>query len=147
MCRWIYLFILDRDIVERDEQPVKITSKSKKHLTSRHAHEVGLDDPVLLNPNQKPSKYPINNGRTKTTEENAEGFTDIVEEILQSSESDYFSEVDIRGTRAHRYLNTNYGKGEGSSVGIHEEGEFKGQVKKAPSLSEEQLDNLVNQKK
>ena len=75
-----------------------------------------------------------------------EKFTDVVEDILQSPESEFFPEVTMRGIKGRGYFNKNYGDGEGFFVGINDEGEFKGQVKKAQSVSPKQYRILEDTK-
>jgi len=40
-----------------DGLEAKLTDKSENHLTSKHGHKFGVDDPLTRNPNQKPTKY------------------------------------------------------------------------------------------
>lgn len=47
----------------------------------------------------------------------------------------------MRGIKGHGYYTENYGES-GFFVGIHTEGEFAGQIKKAQPISDQQLKTL-----
>ena len=114
-----------------------MTDKSANHLTTKHAHEVGIDDSLPPNPNQKPTKY--EQIRTRVNKENKEKFMDIVEEMLQDPTTQPYPGVSIRGIKGNGYYNENYGGESGFFVGIHIEGRFVGQIKKAQLISGQQL--------
>ena len=44
-------------LTARDGFEARLTDKSENHLTSKHGHAFGVDDPLPRNPNQKPTKY------------------------------------------------------------------------------------------
>ncbi len=116
-----------------------MTDKSTNHLTSKHADVLGIDDPLPPNPNQKPTKY--KQIRTRVNKENKEKFGDIVEEILKDPTTEPYPDVSMRGIKGHGYYTENYGES-GFFVGIHTEGEFAGQIKKAQPISDQQLKTL-----
>jgi hypothetical protein len=116
-----------------------LTDKSASHLTSKHGHEVGIDDPLPPNPSQKSTPY--KQVRTRINNYNKEKFGDTVEEILKDPNTEPYPDVSIRGIKGHGYYTENYGES-GFFVGIHTEGEFTGQIKKAQSVTPEQLQKL-----
>ena len=130
-----------REITAHDGVKGKLTDKSTNHLTSKHGHEVGINDPLPLFPNQKPGKYPSTDIRTRINAENKKQFGDILEKILKDPKTEPFPGVSIRGTKSHGYYNKNYGEF-GFFIGIHEEGKFKGLIKKAQPISPPQLEIL-----
>jgi hypothetical protein len=125
-----------REITAHDGVKGNLTDKSTNHLTSKHGHEVGIDDPLPPLPNQKPTPY--KQVRTRINNENKEKFGDILEEILEDPNTEPYPDVSMRGIKGHGYYTENYGES-GFFVGIHTEGEFKGQIKKAQPMSDPQL--------
>lgn len=125
-----------REIIAHDGVKGKLTDKSTNHLTSKHGDVLGIDDPLPPNPNQKSTKY--EKTRTRINKENKEKFGDTVEEILKDPNTEPYPDVSMRGIKGHGYYTENYGES-GFFVGIHTEGEFKGQIKKAQPISEQQL--------
>ena len=125
-----------REIIAHDGVKGKLTDKSTNHLTSKHGDVLGIDDPLPPNPNQKPTKY--EKTQTRINKENKEKFGDTVEEILKDPNTEPYPDVSMRGIKGHGYYTENYGES-GFFVGIHTEGEFKGQIKKAQPISEQQL--------
>jgi hypothetical protein len=109
-----------REITAHDGVKGKLTDKSTNHLTSKHGHEVGIDDPLPPLPNQKPTPY--KQVRTRINNENKEKFGDILEEILEDSNTSVFPNVSMRGIKSHGYYTEDYGES-GFFVGIHNEGE------------------------
>ena len=128
-----------REITGHDGVKGTLTDKSTNHLTSNHGHYLGIDDPLPLNPNQKTKKY--KQIRTRINKENKEKFGDIVEEILRDPNTEPYPGISIRGVKSHGYYTENYGES-GFFIGIHSEGEFKGQIKKAQPISDKQLKTL-----
>ena len=128
-----------REMTAHDGLKAILTDKSANHLTSKHAHEVGIDDPLPPNPKQKPTAY--KQVRTRINNENKEKFGDILEKILEDPNTEPFPDVSIRGTKGHGYYSQDYGES-GFFIGIHTEGEFTGQIKKAQPMSDPQLDFL-----
>ena len=108
-----------------------MTDKSANHLTSKHGHEVGIDDPLPTNPSQKPTAY--KQVRTRINNENKEKFGDVLEEILEDPNTEPFPDVSMRRIKGHGYYSEDYGES-GFFVGIHNEGEFTGQIKKAQQI-------------
>ena len=47
-----------RIMKSHDGLQAQLTDKSSSHLTSKHGHSFGIDDPLPANPNQKPTKHP-----------------------------------------------------------------------------------------
>ena len=117
-----------------------MTDKSTNHLTSKHGHEVGIDDPLPPLPNQKPTPY--KQVRTRINNENKEKFGDILEEILEDPNTSVFPNVSMRGIKSHGYYTEDYGES-GFFVGIHNEGEFAGLIMKAQPVTPEQLANSI----
>ena len=64
-----------------------------------------------------------------------------MEEILENPNSEPFPDVSMRGVKGHGYYTEDYVES-GFFVGIHNEGEFKGKIKKAQSVTPEQLQKL-----
>jgi hypothetical protein len=133
-----------REITAHDGVKGKLTDKSTNHLTSNHGDVLGIDDPLPPNPNQKPTKY--EKIRTRINKENKEKFGDTVEEILKDPNTEPYPDVSIRGIKGHGYYTEKYGES-GFFIGIHTEGEFKGQIKKAQPMSEQQLKILQEEKR
>ena len=128
-----------REVTAHDGVKGRLTDKSTNHLTSKHGDVLGIDDPLPPNPNQKPTKY--KQIRTRVNKENKEKFGDIVEEILKDPTTEPYPDVSMRGIKGHGYYTENYGES-GFFVGIHTEGEFAGQIKKAQPISDQQLKTL-----
>ncbi len=103
-------------------------NKSVSHLTSKHGHKVGIDHLLPPNLSQKPTLY--KQVRTQINNENKEKFGDILEKILEDPNIELFPDVSMRGIRGHGYYSEDYSES-GFFVGIHNEGEFTGQIKKA----------------
>ena len=59
-----------REITAHNGVKGKLTDRSTNHLTSKHGHEVGIDDPLPLSPNQKPGKYTFADIRTRINNQN-----------------------------------------------------------------------------
>jgi hypothetical protein len=134
----------DRAITAHDGRKVILTDKSANNLTSKHGHEVGIDDTLAPNPNQKSTKY--KQVRTRINNENKEKFGDILEEILEDPNTEIFPDISMRGIKGHGFYNENYSE-YGFFVGIHNEVEFTKQIKKAQSVTPEQLQILRKLKK
>ena len=128
-----------REITDHGGLKGILTDKSANHLTSKHGHEVGIDDPLPPNPSQKLTAY--KQVRTRINNENKEKFGDVLEEILKDPNTEPFPDVSMRGIKGHGYYSEDYGES-GFFVGIHNEGEFTGQIKKAQSVTPEQLQKL-----
>ena len=48
---------LSTNLTAYDGFESELTDRSLNHLTSKHGHKFGVDDPLSRNPNQKPTKY------------------------------------------------------------------------------------------
>lgn len=114
----------------------KLTDKSENHLTSKHGHKFGVDDPLPRNPNQKPTKY--EQTRTRLNNENKAKVREEIKSILSNTNSDIYPDVSIRGIQGRVY----HCKDTNRVVGIHTEGEFADQIMKAQPVSDPQLDLL-----
>ena len=114
----------------------KLTDKSENHLTSKHGHKFGVDDPLPRNPNQKPTKY--EQTRTRLNNENKVKVREEIQSILSNTNSDIYLDVSIRGIEGQVY----HCKDTNRVVGIHTEGEFAGQIMKAQPISGRQLEFL-----
>jgi hypothetical protein len=77
---------------------------------------------------------------------NKKKFGDIVEKILEDPNTEVFPDISMRGITGHGYYSEDYGE-PGFFVGIHNEGDFTGQIKKAQPISDEQLKILQEQNK
>jgi len=117
----------------------ELDGKSAKHLTSKHGHSFGIDDPAPLPSNQKPTKH--RQVRTKTSDKNTQKFGDIVEEILGDTATEVFPNVRIRGIQGRVYYSEKYEQ-DGVFIGIHTEGPLAGKIVKAQPISTDQLDTL-----
>ena len=133
-----------REIIAHDGVKGRLTDKSANHLTSNHGHVLSIDDPLPPSPNQKVVKF--TKIRTRINKDNKKQFADTLEKILQDPNSEPYPDVNIRGIKGHGYYNENYGE-HGFFVGIHNEGEFKGQIMKAQPISEQQLEILQDENK
>lgn len=116
-----------------------MTDKSTNHLTSKHGHAVGIDDPLPPLPNQKPGKYP--KIRTRINNQNKKQFTDTLEKIVEDPNNSIYQNVSMRGIKGHGSYTEDYGES-GFFVGIHTEGEFAGLIMKAQPVTPEQLEDL-----
>ena len=129
----------DREITAHDGVTGRLTDKSLDHLTTKHGHNLNIDDPLPPNPNQKPSQYQDAAIRTRVNKDTKNQFADTVEEILKDPRSQPYPDVSIRGIKGHGYLTEEYGGEDGCFfVGIHTEGKFQGQIKKAQPLGDRQ---------
>ncbi len=66
-----------------------------------------------------------------------EKFGDILEEILESPNTESFPVVSMRGIKGRGYYTDKYGEKKGFFIGGYTEGEFTGQIKKERSLRKE----------
>ena len=114
----------------------KLTDKSENHLTSKHGHKFGVDDPLPRNPNQKPTKF--EQTRTRLNNENKAKVREEIKSILSNTKSDVYTDVSIRGIQGRVY----HCKDTNRVVGIYTEGKFAGQIMKAQPISERQLEFL-----
>jgi hypothetical protein len=71
----------DREITAHDGVKAKLTDKSENHLTSKHGHVLGIDDPLPPNPNQKPTKS--KQIRTRSTKIIKRNLGMIIEKFLK----------------------------------------------------------------
>lgn len=88
-----------REITGHDGVKGILTDKSANHLTSKHAHEVGIEDRLPPDPNQKPTKYP--QPRTRLNKKNKQEFGDILEIIANDPKTEPMPDIDMRGTKGH----------------------------------------------
>ena len=79
----------------------KLTDKSASHLTSKHGHKFGVDDPLPRNPNEKPTKY--KQTRTRLNNENKAKVREEIKSILSNTNSDIYPDVSIRGIQGRVY--------------------------------------------
>jgi len=128
-----------REIIAHDGVKGRLTDKSANHLTSKHAHDLGIDDPLPPSLNQKPGKF--TQIRTRINKENKKQFTGTLEKILQDPNTEVFPGVSISGIKGHGYYTEDYGQS-GFFIGIHTEGEFAGQIMRAQPVTPEQLEKL-----
>ncbi|MGK0448860.1 MAG: hypothetical protein ACJA2M_002661 [Polaribacter sp.] len=133
-----------REITAHDGVKGRLTDKSLNHLTSKHADALGIDDPLPPNPNQKPKAY--KQTRTRVNKVNKRKFGDTVEKILEDPNTEVFPDISMRGIAGHGYYNEDYAES-GFFVGIHNEGDFTGQIIKAQPISEAQLKVLQEKNK
>ena len=78
-----------------DRFEAKLTDKSENHLTAKHGHKFGVDDPLPRNPNQKPTRY--EQTRTRLNNENKAKVREKIKSILSNTKSDVYTDVSIRG--------------------------------------------------
>ena len=135
-----------REITAHDGVKSRLTDKSLNHLTSKHADALGIDDPLPPNPNQKSAAYKHKQTRTRVNEVNKRKFGDTVKTILEDPNTEIFTDISMRGITGHGYYNEDYGES-GFFVGIHNEGNFTGEIKKAQPISEAQLKVLQEKNK
>lgn len=119
-----------------DGLEAKLTDKTENHVTSKHGHEFGVDDPLPRNPNQKPTKY--KQTRTPINNENKAKVRDEIQSILSNPDTHIYSDVKIRGIQGQVY----HCEYTDRIVGIHTEGEFAGQIMKAQPITDIQLELL-----
>ena len=124
------------NLIAHDGFEAKLTDKSENHITSKHGHKFGVDDPLLRNPNEKPTKY--KQTRTRLNNENKAKVREEIKSILSNPKSDVYTHISIRGIQGRVY----HCKDTNRVVGIHTEGEFAGQILKAQPISERQLEFL-----
>lgn len=124
------------NLTAHDGFEAKLTDKSENHLTSKHGHKFGVDDPLPRNPNQKPTKF--EQTRTRLNNENKAKVRQEIKSILSNTKSDVYTDVNIRGIQGRVY----HCKDTNRVVGIHTEGKFAGQIMKAQPISERQLEFL-----
>ena len=79
----------------------KLTDKSENHLTSKHGHKFGVDDPLPRNPNQTSTKY--EQTRTRLNNENKAKVREEIQSILSNTNSDIYPDVSIRGIQGRVY--------------------------------------------
>jgi hypothetical protein len=119
-----------------DSFEAKLTDKSENHLTSKHGHKFGVDDPLPRNPNQKPTKH--EQTRTRLNNENKAKVREEIKSILSNTNSDIYPDVSIRGIQGRVYHSNDTNR----VIGIHTEGEFAGLIMKAQPISDPQLNLL-----
>ena len=116
---------LSTNLTAHDGFKAKLTNKSENHLTSKHGHKFGVDDPLPPNPNQKPTKY--KQTRTRLNNENKAKVREEIKSILSNPKSDVYTDVSIRGIQGRVY----HCKDTNLVVGVHTQSEFEGQIIKA----------------
>lgn len=117
---------------------VELTDKSENHLTSKHGHNFGVDDPLPPNSNQRATKYKQARTRTRLNKENKTKFREQIKNTLSDPESVIYSNVSVRGIKGRVYHDESIE----CVIVVHTEGEFAGQVKKAQPITEKQLQVL-----
>ena len=132
---------LSTNLTAYDGFEATLTDRALNHLTSKHGHKFGVDDPLPPNPNQKPTKY--EQTRTRLNNENKAKVCGDISSILSSTNSEVFTDVSIRGIQGRVYHCDETNR----VVGIHTEGEFAGQIVKAQPISKEQRALLKTQNK
>jgi len=133
-----------RIIKAHDGFEAKLTDKSTNHLTSKHGHNFGIDDPLPPAPNQKPGEHA--QPCTRINKVNKAKFGDRVERILEDPITQVFPEITIRGVPSRGYYTPEYNEF-GTFIGIHTEGYFAGQIKKAQPVSAQQLKIFFDEKR
>ncbi len=114
----------------------KLTDKSTNHLTSKHGHDLGINDPLPPSSDQNPGKFP--KIRTRINKHNKKQFADTLEKILQDPKTQVFPNINIRGKKGQDYFTDDYGPS-GFFIGIMTEGEFADQIIKAQPVGDKQL--------
>lgn len=135
----------------RDGLCAILTKGSLRHLTEKHAYQVGIND-LLPVDQSKPLKYPSEGLKTRTQGKkgalNQLAFGDKIQRIIEAPDTQIFPTVDIRGIKGHGYFTTrNYGPENelygGFFIGVHTEGELSGRIMKAQPLSHSQVKKLI----
>lgn len=74
------------NLIAHDRFEAKLTDKSENHITSKHGHKFGVDDPLPRNSNKKPTKY--KQTRTRLNNENKAKVRQEIKSILSNPKSD-----------------------------------------------------------
>ena len=132
-----------------NEKTAKLTESSANHLVTKHCHNLGINDKLPPNPNQKPTNY--EQVRTRVNGENRNQFVHEAQAILNDAQFiESFPDIEIRGIKGRGYVydNPDYpGINQNNNIaglffGIHEEGIFAGQIKKVQPITQAQLERL-----
>ena len=123
-----------------DGESPKLTEKSESHLITKHGAEMGINDPLPANPNQKSTKYDSQKMRTRVNQENREIARNTIQGILLSEDTEIFDNIKIRGTLGKAY----YCPINNLVIGVHKQGDLKDQIVKTQPLSNAQLEKLSN---
>ena len=123
-------------LIAHDGFEAKLTDKRKNHLTSKHGHQLGVNDPLPTNPNQKSTKH--NQTRTRINKKNKAKVREEIQSILSNPKTKVYPNVTIRGIRGRIY----YSEETSCMVGILNEGKLKDQIVKANTISTKQSDRL-----
>lgn len=123
-------------LIARDGFEAKLTEKSLNHLTSKHGHQFGVNDPLPTNPNQKSTKH--KQIRTRTNKKNNAKVCEAIQSVLSNPENEIYPNVKIRGIQSRIYFCEETNR----MVGIFTEGKLKDQIIKANEISDEQLEIL-----
>jgi hypothetical protein len=123
-----------------------LTDKSSSHLVSNHGHDIGINDLLPVNPNQKLSKYPSKNLRTRVNEENKRIFRNTLQEYLLDLDTDVRRGITIRGQEGIGYLTTKHpGDTKWYFMGGPIEGPLKNNILRAQGISPQQYEILITQ--
>jgi len=121
-----------------DGYKAELTDQSENHVTAKHGHKFGVDDPIPMGRNAKQTKY--EQTRTRLNIRNKQTVRHEIDDVISNrlGNTKVYNDVDIRGTKGrvyHDQLNNRV-------VAVHTEGKFKGQIKKAQPISPRQLKSL-----
>lgn len=137
-----------------DSSKADLSESSLDHLLTKDGHNLGINDKLPPNPNQKPTKY--EQVRTRVNGETRNQFVHEAQALLNDAQFiESFPTIEIRGVkgRGYVYANPDYpGINENNEIaglffGIHEEGIFAGQIKKVQPITQAQLNILKTEQR
>lgn len=82
-----------REITTHDGRKARLISRLANHITFKHGHALGVNDPLPPASNQKSTTY--NQIRTKINNENKAKFAEKITSILANTTSDVYTDVSI----------------------------------------------------
>ena len=126
-------------IIFFDGYEAEMLNSSLDHLLSKHGHSFGINDALVPNPNQKPTKYP--QIRTRINSCNRDQFRENLKEFGQNPDLIIFENVNIRGTLGRVYFSEETGR----VVALETQGPNAGRITKAQPISGVQINILRGQ--
>jgi hypothetical protein len=117
-----------------------LTDKSLSHLTTKHGHKFGINDPDTspIRPNKNRGDYKSQLIRTKNTKVNKNIVFEEIRSIMEDPQTKVSKSIKIRGIKGTVF----HCEKTDIVVGVHKKKEFKNQTKKAQSISLKQLSRL-----
>jgi hypothetical protein len=126
-------------IIFLDGYEAEIVNSSVDHLLSKHGHSFGINDTLITDPNQKPTKYP--QIRTRINSCNRIHFSESRREFAQGSNLIVFENVNIHGPLGKIYFSEETGR----VVALETQGPNAGKITKAQPISGGQINILRGQ--